>query len=73
MDLKEVLREVVRMGASDLHLVSNSPPIVRLHGQIEPLDLPRLSPKELHELIMGALSDEQTKERQGLARQGHSA
>ena len=61
MDLEQILAEVVEKGASDLHLVSNSPPIIRLHGQLEPMDLPRLTPKECHEIIMGILSEEQKK------------
>lgn len=62
MDIKEILGEVVSMGASDLHLVSMSPPMVRINGRLEPLDLPRLEPKELQELIFSILSDVQ-KER----------
>jgi twitching motility protein PilT len=61
MQIEALLTEVVQMGASDLHLVSWSPPIARLHGKLEPLDLPRLSPKEVHEMILGMLTEEQRK------------
>ncbi len=61
MKIEEILAEVVALGASDLHLVSWSPPIVRLHGRLEPLDMPRFSAKEVHELIMGFLSEAQQK------------
>jgi twitching motility protein PilT len=61
MDVKAVLAEVMSMGASDLHLVSWSPPIMRIHGVLEPMDLPRLSPKELHDSIMALLTEEQRK------------
>jgi twitching motility protein PilT len=61
MELEDILREGVEMGASDVHLVSWSPPIVRLHGRLLPLDRPRMSAKEIHELIMKALTEEQQR------------
>ncbi len=38
MDINELLRKTYTMGASDLHLKVGSPPIVRLHGELIPLD-----------------------------------
>jgi twitching motility protein PilT len=37
-----VLVEMVEAGASDLHLTSGSPPYVRLHGEIQPLEADEL-------------------------------
>ncbi len=34
------LQTAVRTGASDLHLVAGHPPMLRLHGQLKPLDEP---------------------------------
>jgi twitching motility protein PilT len=61
MDIKAVLAEVMSLGASDLHLVSWSPPIMRIAGMLEPMDLPRLAPKELHDSIMELLTEDQRK------------
>lgn len=61
MDLFEILAEAVRNGASDLHMVSNSPPMVRINGRLDPLDLPRLSSSEAHKLILSFMSDEQVE------------
>ena len=61
MDIEAVLAEVVTQGASDLHLVAWSPPIIRMNGRLEPMDLPRLSAKELHDSLMKLLSEEQRK------------
>jgi len=36
MGATELLRFMVEMGASDLHLRSGSPPFVRVDGQLEP-------------------------------------
>ena len=43
MDLVDVLLEVLERDASDLHLTVGSPPIIRINGQLERLDYPRLS------------------------------
>lgn len=59
MDLDQILAEVVESGASDLHLVSWSPPIIRLHGKLAPMDVPMLTPEECHRLVMSMLTDEQ--------------
>jgi twitching motility protein PilT len=37
-DLQEALRFVVLREGSDLHLKANSPPIVRIHGLLQPLE-----------------------------------
>ncbi len=38
MDINELLKKTYNMGASDLHLKVGTPPIVRLHGELIPLD-----------------------------------
>jgi twitching motility protein PilT len=38
MDTKELLETAVRVGASDLHLSTGLPPMVRIHGDVQPLD-----------------------------------
>ena len=43
MDIQSILGEIAWMGASDLHLVSWSPPMMRLNGRLEPLNFPQLS------------------------------
>lgn len=46
MELKNLLVQMMQMRASDLHLKSDNPPIIRINGQITKLDLPALSPDE---------------------------
>ena len=43
MGASELLRYMVEVGASDLHLRSGSPPFVRVDGQLEPCPFPALS------------------------------
>ncbi len=38
--IRSWLQEAVTRGASDLHLVADHPPMLRLHGQLKPLDEP---------------------------------
>ncbi len=46
-------------GASDLHISSGSPPLLRLHGEMEQLDRPPLSDGEARALLLEILDDEQ--------------
>ena len=48
-----------RVGASDIHLGVNSPPIWRLHGILQPIwaDAPGLTAKQTAALANGFLSD----------------
>lgn len=58
-DLESLLAEAVRLGASDLHLTRNMPPIVRLDGRLTPLNDRELSPDACERLVKGMLSPEQ--------------
>ena len=44
--LHQLLKQMVEMGASDLHLTTNSPPMVRLDGRLLPLPYPPLTVAE---------------------------
>ena len=46
MTLPELLKKTVEMDGSDLHLTTNSPPMVRLDGRLIPLPFPQLSVSE---------------------------
>jgi twitching motility protein PilT len=58
-DLEAMLAEAVRLGASDLHLTRNMPPIIRLDGRLTPLNERILSPDECERLVKGMLTPEQ--------------
>ena len=38
LPIDDVLREMVRLGASDVHFTTGSPPMVRISGSLQPLD-----------------------------------
>jgi len=61
-DIRELLELVVNRDASDLHLKVGSPPILRIHGKLVPLDEDRLGDKDTCR-YMEAILDEQQRER----------
>src|SRR5918993_1819006 len=59
--LPELLKEVVELKGSDLHLTTQTPPQVRVHGKLQTLDLPPLGPAETKALAYSVLTDAQKK------------
>lgn len=59
--LPELLKQTVELQGSDLHLSTNSPPQVRVHGELRRLDLPELSPSDTKQLAYSVLTDAQKK------------
>ena len=59
MDLKEILRSMLQHEASDLHLKVGAPPVVRLLGQLIPMDHPTLSREDMDEVVTDLTSPEQ--------------
>ena len=51
VEMSELLQLVVDEGVSDLHLEVGVAPVVRLHGEMQPLDLPPLTPEDTDALI----------------------
>lgn len=59
MNIPDLLRFSVSNGASDLHLSSGSHPMIRIHGTLQKLDLPRTENQELREGIHAILEEDQ--------------
>jgi twitching motility protein PilT len=59
MDLESLCRLAVENRASDLFLKSNSPPALRVHGKITPIDLPPLKSEEVDAMCHTVMSEEQ--------------
>ena len=58
--VKELLTKTIEKGASDLHIVVGSPPIIRLNGNLEAMhEYPVLKPDETQEIIYSVMSEEQ--------------
>ena len=59
--LLELLQKVVDVHGSDLHITTRTPPQIRVHGHLERLDLPDLTPAETKQLAYSVLTDAQKK------------
>jgi twitching motility protein PilT len=59
--LPELLKTTVEKKASDLHLATDTPPQIRVDGELERLDLPVLTPAETKQLVYSVLTDTQKK------------
>jgi twitching motility protein PilT len=59
--LPELLKTLVDNNGSDLHITTNTPPQIRVHGHLRPLDLPSLGPAETKQLAYSVLTDAQKK------------
>jgi twitching motility protein PilT len=59
--LPELLKTMVEQEGSDLHIATNTPPQIRVHGHLHRLDLPDLSPADTKQLVYSVLTDAQKK------------
>ena len=59
--LPELLKTTVDMEGSDLHITTNTPPQVRVHGELQRLQLPELTPAETKQLVYSVLTDAHKK------------
>jgi len=57
--LSELLKKMIEMGGSDLHITTNSAPQVRVDGYLRPLDYPEMTPAETKQLAYSVLTDAQ--------------
>ena len=57
--LSELLKKMIEMGGSDLHITTNSAPRVRVHGHLRPLEMPPLTAADTKSLAYSVLTDAQ--------------
>ena len=61
MDISELLAFTVKNKASDLHLSSGLPPMIRVHGDVRRINLPPLEHRDVHGMIYDIMNDGQRK------------
>src|SRR5881398_3897678 len=59
LSLSDLLKRLMEMSGSDLHITTNSPPQIRVHGHLVPLDLPQMTPADTKQLAYSVLTDAQ--------------
>src|SRR5260221_953265 len=55
LSLSDLLKRMLEMSGSDLHITTNSPPQIRAHGHLVPLDLPQMTPAETKQLAYSVM------------------
>ena len=61
LTLPELLQKVVELEGSDLHLATRTPPQIRVHGHLQRIEAPDLTPSDTKQLAYSALTDAQKK------------
>ncbi len=64
IEMAELLQLVIDEGASDLHIPVGSPPVLRLHGGLTPLDTDPLKPEDTEHLMKSITSEANQKKLQ---------
>ncbi|MCK4882460.1 MAG: PilT/PilU family type 4a pilus ATPase, partial [Candidatus Omnitrophica bacterium] len=58
-DIKSIIELAVQQNASDIHLYPKKPPILRINGQLTPMDIAAFQPEDLKQILLGILNDNQ--------------
>lgn len=61
-NINKILELAIKKGASDLHLIAGSPPILRVFGELEILNLPEMEPTDIELMVFSLMSKQQIKE-----------
>jgi twitching motility protein PilT len=61
-EIYKLLRIVIKLDASDLHLKVGAPPMIRLNSALRPLDAPRLTDRMVEGLIFPIMTEAQKAE-----------
>ncbi len=61
MDITSLLTFASQSGASDVHLSSGEPPMIRMHGDMKKLDHPALTREQVHGMVYDIMNDSQRK------------
>jgi twitching motility protein PilT len=59
--LPDLLRTLCERSGSDLHIATDTPPQLRVHGELSRLELPLLTPSDTKQLVYSVLTDSQKK------------
>jgi len=59
LHVDDLLNQMMQRHASDLHLSAGAPPTLRIDGELVPLNMEKLSPSKMHDLVYAILRDDQ--------------
>lgn len=61
MDIMQLLAFATKESASDVHISSGEPPMIRIHGDMRKIDMPPLMREDVHTVLYNILNDQQRK------------
>ena len=61
MDITQLLAFAVKNKASDLHLSTGLPPMIRVHGDVRRINVEALEHKQVHDMVYDIMNDAQRK------------
>ena len=61
METLELLSFAKKEKASDIHISSGEPPMIRIHGDMRKIDVPSLNKEDVHKILYDILNDQQRK------------
>lgn len=59
LDINELLEEVIKRGASDLHITVGVPPVLRINGVLQRMDLPKMMSNDTRDMVYSILTARQ--------------
>ena len=62
LDMDSMMELAVEEHASDLHITVGVPPMLRIHGDLTPLDLPPLTPADTERLVRSICTEDQIRQ-----------
>ena len=60
-NIQDLLAEMVKRGASDLHITAGIPPMLRLAGKLTPMGTEKLKPDETMRMTYSLMNELQKK------------
>ncbi len=60
--MKKLLQSIVVHGASDLHLINKSEPMLRVGGRLKAVNMPKLTPDDIEGMCYALLTEKQKKQ-----------
>ena len=60
-NIQDLLAEMVKRGASDLHITAGAPPLIRLSGKLTPIGENKLKPDETMRMTYSLMNEAQKK------------
>jgi len=61
LEILELLTFAKKEKASDVHISSGEPPMIRIHGDMRKIDSPSLQKEDVHKILYDILNDQQRK------------